>query len=339
MEPHVEQLIVKHLSGETTPAEEAQLREWLDREPAHRETFEAHQQLWLLTRQQPAIDPQTEREWQNFAQQAFREAKPAREHETFPQGRRPLTRWPVYGLAAAVTLLLLCTILLVSRPGNTLLQTLSQREVRADSLRELRLPDGTLVWLNRRSTLRYPRWFGGSAREVYLEGEAFFAVEKDARRPFRILAGRAVTEVLGTSFNVRAYPEAQAVEVVVASGKVRLGGESTPDRAVQLTAGWTGTYQTSTGHTSRHPRTDPNYLSWKTGRLVFENTPAAEVLAALGRHYGITVTLQNQEIANHRVTTAFAHQPLGEALDEIALLLDLTYRRTESTVIFSSNNP
>ncbi len=339
MEEHIERLIVNHLSGQASQEEEERLQEWLGQQPSHRAAFEEYRQLWTLTNHPIAIDPQTENGWQAFARQAFDKAKPVPLPGKTLAARPRYFRLPAYGIAAGVVLLLLFVALRYTRPGNSLLATFTQREIKSDSLRRLALPDGTVVWLNRHSTLRHPRTFAGDHREVYLEGEAFFEVRKDSVRPFRILAGHAVTEVLGTSFNVRAYPGEPTVQVVVATGKVRLGGERQTGQEAELTAGWTGTYQIATARTSWLRRTDPNYLSWKTGKLVFENTPLGEVLPALHRHYGIPVSLQDSGLSSRRITTAFNQQPLEEVLDEIGLLLDLQHHRQGETIIFTAQTP
>jgi ferric-dicitrate binding protein FerR (iron transport regulator) len=339
MEERTEELIVKHLSGEATPEEEARLREWLNRDPSHRATFEEYRQLWLLTRQPLSIDPRTEEGWQAFARQAFDGPRAAGEPGKSQASQRSFFRRPAYAVAAAVALLLCTVALLFTRPAGMLPKILTHREIKTDGVRQLTLPDGTLVWLNRHSTLRYPRTFAEGSREVDLEGEAFFAVKRDSLRPFRILARRTLTQVLGTSFNVRAYPQESAVQVVVATGKVRFAGESQTSPAVQLTPGWTGTYHEATGQVNRSSRTDPNYLSWKTGKLVFENLPLAEVLPALSRHYGIPFSVQEPGLSSRRITTVFDRQPLTEVLDEITLLLDLKYRRDGERIIFTAANP
>jgi ferric-dicitrate binding protein FerR (iron transport regulator) len=337
MEEYIEGLIVRHLSGETTPEEEARLSEWLMRKPSNRTAYEEYKQLWQLTHQPLSIDPRTEDGWQAFARQAFDQTPAARESARPRSTQRTFVRWPAYAVAAAVTLLLCAVALLFTRPESVFTRTFTHREIRTDSIRQLTLPDGTLVWLNRRSTLRYPRTFASGSREVDLEGEAFFAVKKDTLRPFRILARRTVTRVLGTSFNVRAYPQEPAVQVVVATGKVRLSGESPSSQAVQLTPGWTGTCNSATGQAKSSSRSDPNYLSWKTGRLAFENVPLAEVLPALSRHYGIPFSVQEPGLASRRITTVFDRQPLTEILEEITLLLDLEFRREKDRIIFTAS--
>lgn len=87
---------------------------------------------------------------------------------------------------------------------------------------QTRLPDGTTIWLNAGSSITYPITFASDKREVHIEGEVYFDVQKDKKRPFLVHADQTVITVLGTQFNVSAYPEEQRIQTTLIEGSVRL---------------------------------------------------------------------------------------------------------------------
>lgn len=154
---------------------------------------------------------------------------------------------------------------------------------------QIKLSDGTQVWMNADSRLHFPSRFTGATREVRLEGEAYFRVAKDKSHPFIIHTHNMTTEVLGTEFNLRAYPDADThVTLVEGSVKIEMpaiGHEITlhpgqdiayADRAFTIT------------------EVDTRYCAlWKDGRLYFDNAPLKEILYELGRYYNLTVEIED----------------------------------------------
>jgi ferric-dicitrate binding protein FerR (iron transport regulator) len=144
------------------------------------------------------------------------------------------------------------------------------------------LPDGTTVWLNSASSLRYPVAFTGAAREVELNGEAYFEVVASSSRPFKVTTGKgADIEVLGTGFNINAYPDEAPVKTTLVEGSVRVGsGTITP---VLLKAG----QQSVLGDHSQLV-TEANVAeetAWKNGYFEFNELPIREVMKRLARWY------------------------------------------------------
>jgi transmembrane sensor len=161
------------------------------------------------------------------------------------------------------------------------------------------LPDGSVVALNSNSKLQFPKKFKNNVREVTITGEAFFDVVPDAEKPFIINAGKAQVKVLGTSFNVNAYPENERVEVVVETGIVQVVSTeklNTPETAeILLNPGEKGILLNSLGKLEKGLNSDPNYLAWKTRNLLFENTPLNEVVQYLNKTYHTEIQLKGEE--------------------------------------------
>ncbi len=197
---------------------------------------------------------------------------------------------------------------------NIILTDAGQKNVRVD------LPDGSTVFLNRNSSITYPDRFDSQSRTVKLEGEAYFDIESDSKRPFTVNAGDADVTVLGTSFNVNTGNN--RVEVLVTSGEVLLknhGGEE----SVKLQQGDLGLL--SDDSASKSLNSDPNYLSWKTEILVFEGDSLGKVIRDLKRVHNINIETGNDEIRKLRVTSVFDNQSHETIIRIICTTFNLDY--------------
>ena len=194
------------------------------------------------------------------------------------------------------------------------------------------LPEGSQVKLNRNNSLTYPVAFDDQSRTVTLNGEAYFEVAGDHNKPFRVIAGKAVVEVLGTTFNVLAADAEGEVEVFVTSGKVMLSSEDDSE-GVELTKGFIG--RTSEGKTLMELNENPNYMAWSSGVLVYESTGLNTVFKDLKRTYGIEIAADESVIADKYITTVFDNTAEEEIINIIAATFNLSWRKEGRVYIFS----
>lgn len=152
---------------------------------------------------------------------------------------------------------------------------------------QLILSDGTKVWINANSKLKYPASFNNNERKVYLEGEAYFDVYEDKKRPFIVDLGYASVKVLGTEFNVRAYDDEKEISAVLVNGSVQLYSTKhkkdillKPGERSSLT--YAGVLKTENVNTY-------NYTAWKDGRFVFENKSIEEILEHISSWYDVNI--------------------------------------------------
>jgi transmembrane sensor len=185
---------------------------------------------------------------------------------------------------------------------------------------EVMLSDGSLIYLNRNSSLTYPKHFKNRNREVSLEGEAFFDIARDAAHPFIIDAGKATVKVLGTSFNVITDNGNDEVEVYVSSGKVMVtstdgsGSETLePDYVGRI----------SEKEISQERNTNVNYLSWHTNMLVFDGERLENVFIDLKRTFDIDITAADPAINDYRLTSPFEDQPHDTIIKVICTTFNL----------------
>lgn len=155
---------------------------------------------------------------------------------------------------------------------------------------QIALPDGTLVWLNAASTLRYPKRFDGSERVVELNGEAFFEVSKQ-RKPFKVISNGQVVEVLGTQFNVSAYPDEPHTKTTLVTGRVQVSSTANTGSPVPIAP---GQQSSVVGSDIRVTAVDTNqYIAWKQGIFHFESTPLEEMLKQIARWYDVEVVYKS----------------------------------------------
>ncbi len=156
----------------------------------------------------------------------------------------------------------------------------------ASSPKKITLPDGSTVWLNARSTLRWKKEFGQKYRQVALDGEGFFEVMKDAAHPFLVTAKTVTTRVTGTAFNVEAYSWENQVRVALLKGSVELSSETKNIRPGGLQPGQTGSLRTGSNSFDIRQEDVSGYASWTDGRTYFKETPLKIVLERICRQHG-----------------------------------------------------
>lgn len=153
---------------------------------------------------------------------------------------------------------------------------------------QLTLPDGTLVWLNSESRITYPVRFG-DVREVTLVGEAYFKVKRDEERPFKVHAGLQLIEVLGTEFNVNAYPDQQKTQTVLVSGAVKVASATYPGAVSrELKPGQMAEMYMSSALSSGNINV-AKYTAWRHGDFYFEDESLPEIMDVLSRWYDVKV--------------------------------------------------
>lgn len=253
---------------------------------------------------------------------------------------RPATT-PAWLRMAAVLLLLigvwaLARTWLPSHSGSQVVTVAAGPKIQLTTL-----PDGSRVWINRNSTLTYGADFNGASREVSLQGEAFFEVKKDHGRPFTVLANDTRTRVLGTSFNVRAYPTEDSVEVAVVTGRVSFqpSSRTAPTAADSLLLpGRRGViYKKEPLVAVQRSITDPNFHAWQRQELVFDNEPLREVAQTLARYYDTPVKLAQPALGNCRFTGTFRRAALPQVLHVVSLSAGLSVAQSADGYVLNGS--
>ncbi len=193
------------------------------------------------------------------------------------------------------------------------------------------LPDGSHVWLNSGSILKYPVSFVQNMRQVELTGEAYFDVVKDASHPFMVNAGKMNIEVKGTRFDVINYPDETLVELILESGSVRLfSGDGKNNKTITcIKPGERAVLDlTENKLTVRKVNVD-EYTAWKEGMLIFRDERMDEVVRKLDRWFNVEIILQNQELKEYVYTATYRDETLPQILELLKISAPISYRITD----------
>lgn len=183
------------------------------------------------------------------------------------------------------------------------------------------LPDGTDLWLNAESKIKYGIPFIRENREVELTGEAFLKVVKNEEVPFIVNSGVASVKVLGTQFNVKAYPEDEQLEVALAEGSVEFTGTTTNGKKTTATLVPNDflAMNKTTGKVRLENKNLNTHISWVKNTIIFDETPMPEVARILERWYGVKVVVADAGINKYRFTTTFENESLFRVLELLEL--------------------
>jgi transmembrane sensor len=208
-------------------------------------------------------------------------------------------------------------------------------------LKSFTLPDGSVVSLNSDTKISYPKQFATNAREVSIEGEAFFQVKPDKARPFIIHAKNAQIKVLGTSFNVDAYPSEKKLEVIVETGRVQVLNKtaiSKENSELILTPGEKGTLAYFGNSLIKSTNQNPNFLAWKTHNLVFKATLLSEVVENLEKVYKVNIRLADPKLNGLLLTAQFNDYPLDFILKVIETTFEIEVQQDKEQYILKARS-
>lgn len=198
------------------------------------------------------------------------------------------------------------------------------------------LTDGSKVKLNAGSKLIYPKTFKGDRREIRLEGEAFFEIARDEKRPFVIRSGDLVTSVLGTSFNIKAYPEDEFIQVAVASGEVVVTkADSVQTEPYHLKANTVASYDPRDNQVKVESRNVEELLAWKDGVLLFKGERMVDAVKTLEKWYGVKIILDDPKIGECTIVGEFRNKSLQDMMKVLKLILGITYEISAEGVSIS----
>lgn len=193
------------------------------------------------------------------------------------------------------------------------------------------LPDGSKVWLNSDSEIRYSNFYGEGERSISLDGEAYFEVAKDSLSRFIVKAGDMAVEALGTSFNVKAYQEDNQAVVTLFQGKVRA---SAGQAQAFLLPAQAVTYSKSNGGLQKSTLSDVGRAClWRNNELAFDDEALSEIAVLLGRMYNIHVVFKTENVKALRFTGVITNNSLDNIIELISLTAPITYTSKGDSII------
>lgn len=302
----LQKLIDKVLSGQASPQEEQELDQWYASQDAGQGLTEG-----LGEQGKSAMGSQL---FRNIEQRIHtEEVKQAAVYDMPSRSKR--TWW----IAAAVALLLAVGgfYYFNAKPAEPVLSAVWQQYNTGKQVKEVALPDGSRIWLNAGSAIRFDTAFVSGRREIWLQGEAFFDVAQMESRPFLVHTGHITTLVLGTAFNIDAYDSINNIIVTVKDGKVAVSDAA--KILTQLDANERITCKAD-GSFRKEAAASADLMAWTSGQLVFRDMKFSEVAKRLERKFGVELIFRDASIGNCAITASFtASTPLRDILEMLAL--------------------
>lgn len=187
------------------------------------------------------------------------------------------------------------------------------------------LPDSSVVWLNSGTTLTYDNGYSYENRNLKLSGQAFLEVKKNQKLPMVVASGDLRVKVLGTRFDVCAYPDENSIQVFLESGKVELLNSADHSFNYKLTPGEVAKYDSQSGKIKVKEASKGDYFAWKDGELKFVDVPMGEVIRQLERKFDVTVTVKNPNVYKTVFNANFTTESLKEILEYIQFTCPINY--------------
>ena len=321
-------MITKFLSGSMSGKEKDAFLLWVDHSDENKALYEELSQVWDLSDnyQIPEFETNIGENWNKVESRLDVEVAPELK-VLEPEAKVRKLGFPkqLLQIAAVFLIVSLAAWWFMKGDFNENLDSMVLVKTALEEVKEIELPDGTKVWLNGGSELAYDEVF--EKRKVELRGEAFFDVTKKEESLFEIYSGAAKTVVLGTAFNVRAYPREAEVEVTVVRGKVALQEEAHPEKTVILEAGNAGAYKKAAKKVVKETKVKKNADSWKTNQLNFENVPLVEVLESLERHFNVKIETANRDLLKCHFTGDYRNPELEQIFQVLEFGIDLKVKK------------
>jgi transmembrane sensor len=319
-EKDVEHLIVRYLSNEATSKEIETLLDWVSIDNKNLKFFNERVNAWSQRTQNETYDV-------NAALRRFNNRIDFLED----QNREKSFSWSWIGIAASLAFLMLVGVGLYfwDKPDPS---TPLARLIVTTGRDTLTLSDGSVIYLNKNSTIEYPQNFTGKTREVFLTGEAFFEVQRNTAMPFIIHTGNIQTQVLGTTFSVNATNG--AVAVVVETGKV-LVASSTFKEILDPTDKLV--YNKQTERVERSNADLENELAWRYNTIIFNDAKLSEVAEKLKSHFNLEFIFENEKLKNCRITGRYRNESLDTILDAIEFSTDVRFDKQGKSIHVAGN--
>jgi transmembrane sensor len=241
------------------------------------------------------------------------------------QEHKPRRRRQFISIAAACILIMVGIFWITERLGQNSEgshHSYTKKSTQRSEYKYLLLPDSTQVWLNAASTLEYPKYTSNNKREVFLIGEAYFDVKHSDKTPFVIHTGVVTTVVMGTAFNIKAYPDRETFIISVSRGKVRVEHNNKP--VAFLTEGQQVRVSAADSMTVMEKKTaisEPT--SWQQGNLVYDDEQLGNVLSDLERIYDVKIKVHTDSLRQVNISTSFKREiGIEQALMVLCKLTD-----------------
>ena len=355
-------IIIRILKGEASNDDKQKLTDWLAQDQENLEIFKQSESVWnALEIEKTGKEYDSGKAFRSFKEQVSNRLKTSRRIGLYKKIDR-------YIRIAAVLVILIGIGHLLIRPTDkgiksdlSLFEIISPRGSKTQVL----LPDGSKVWLNSESKIQYFNNFNQSERKVILEGEGYFEVKKNPDKPFIVTASDIRIKALGTTFNIKAYPEEKTIETTLVEGKLEVesGIPGKVNKLAILEPNQKITFFRENGALQEqknieektkvenappvksgidkiilNERVDPSLItSWKNNILYFDNESFQDLALKLERRFGVTIHFESENLKQMRFTGKFRDIIIEQVLEALQFASPFYYRFDDNNIYLSEN--
>lgn len=308
--------ISARLKSEAGTDDNRQIQEWLDLSPENPVTLTEIINIWSITKEQPEYyQPDLTYNWNKLIQKINYQSR----------RKNSLILFTKIVSAAAVLILVFISGITLSDRFVSHPKTITYSKIISPkgNKTQIILPDSSKVWLNSGAELWYPSDYSASNREVWMKGECYFQIEKDAAHPFKVHGSKLQLQVFGTSFNLKQDETNDRTDVTLVSGKVKvltLQDETISD----MVPGQQLVYRKGVAEV-KHAENLEALTSWVNNILIFKNQPFNEVASYLNGWYGVNIKFDQNLYDHHKYTFKVKTESLHEVLELIAIITPINY--------------
>ena len=326
-----EQTITKYLQGECSPEEARRVQEWLYYSEENRKVFFQTKALWnyRVTKYFSATE-QVDRALARLNQSIDR-SEAFRKKEFYIRVAR---------YAASIVVVLTVSLILWNNNRRSSSSDLITVNIgQTDSSHLVILNDGSRVWLNSNSSITYPEKFSNEKRIISFSGEAFFEVRHDSLSSFTVQTSNLQVEVLGTSFNVRAYPSERRTETTLLNGKVALQNKK-GDNLKILEPGYMAAFDKKSEQLSLKEVDTDHYIAWRHGLIIFTNATLDEITEKLSALYQVRFVFDTPiaDVGEYNFTFR-KNQSIEQVMDMLSFIAPMQYRKDGNQIFVDVKTP
>lgn len=338
----IHDLIAGHLTGSLNPDEDRMLRQWLEAKEENMEVFVQLKENW----QYPPVSKTKIIGSEDIKSKIW--SKYTGNHNDRFQRTQPHS-FRFVSVAATIAIIVSSIFAFYyyeyygpnedTRPSPI---SYIQKENLPGRKSTIFLNDGTIVNLNSASSIRYPEVFSDSSREVYLEGEAYFEVAKDADKPFTVITKNIRTLAVGTAFNIKSFSDSKEIEISLTEGKVHISDDrsSVKDSHFDLLPGQQIVYSMENERFLNIEKFDANEtLGWKDGILYFKKANFSMIKNDIERWFGVKLQVQPDHYPDISYTGEFHNQSLQNILYSIGFVQKFNFDIKGTEVFIQFNDP
>ncbi|WP_346863954.1 FecR domain-containing protein [uncultured Draconibacterium sp.] len=308
--------ILKYLQGKASEKEKELFFRWLEESPEHKEEFSAVKKIWALSAK-----------YKNTEGTIWADLKPVvqPEKKTHKHFIRILKQAAIFIILVGCGALAQFYISQKADNNQTVYADSFSVKAPLGQMTNLELPDGTLVMLNSGTTISYSGDFTSGNRQVYLQGEAFFDVQKDVDHPFIVNSEFLGVKVYGTSFNIQAYPEDRTFAATLVEGSIGLL-DANGEEVTKLVPGEKACFDESGTNIEIKQVDTAMYTSWKEGLVTYRNERLEDIAKQIERWYNVEIVIQKEGLGDERYFgTILKNKPIDQILEVLKLTTSLQY--------------